>query len=192
MRKQLVPAIIMMAILTVLLGLVYPLFVTGVAQVAFGDKADGSLVKVNGTAVGSSLLGQNFSAPEYFHPRPSAAGEDGYDGTASAASNLGPTNPDLLDAVKERADAYRKDNNLPAGTKVPVDAATASGSGLDPHISVANARLQAPRVATARGMAVDRVNQLIDDNTDGRSLGVFGENGVNVLELNIALDKATS
>jgi len=191
MRRQLVPALVMLAVLTVLLGLVYPLVVTGVAQVAFHDKANGSLVKVGGKAVGSSLIGQNFAGANYFHPRPSAAGAKGYDGQASGASNLGPTNPDLIKGVKEGVVAYREENNLPAGTRVPVDAVTSSGSGLDPHISVANARLQAARVAEARGVPVEQVGKLIDDNTDGRSLGIFGENGVNVLELNVALDKAT-
>ena len=134
------------------LGLVYP---TGrdsaSASGLFDDQANGSLVKRNGQVVGSSLIGQNFAKPKYFHPRPSAAGTDGYDGTASAGSNLGPTNTELIKAVEERAAAYRKENRLSPNTKVPVDAVTASGSGLDPHISVANARLQTPRVAKARG-----------------------------------------
>lgn len=190
MRKQLAPAVILLAVMTVLVGLVYPLVVTGIAQVAFHDKANGSLVVVDGTAVGSSLMGQAFTEPGYFHPRPSAAG-DGYDGLASGASNLGPTNPDLIDEVAARVEQYRADNGLADDVEVPVDAVTASGSGLDPHISVANARLQAARVAGARDLPVEQVDQLIDDHTDGRSLGVFGENGVNVLQLNLALDEAT-
>jgi K+-transporting ATPase ATPase C chain len=166
--------------------------VTGIAQAAFHGGANGSIVEVDGEAVGSSLIGQSFSEPSYFHPRPSAAGEDGYDAQASGASNLGPTNPDLLDAVDERATAYRAENGLSATAEVPVDAVTASGSGLDPHISVANARLQAPRVAAERDMAVGDVHALIDQHTQSRALGIFGENGVNVLELNVALDQRSS
>ena len=191
MRKQLLPALLMFVALTVLLGIVYPLVVTGIAQVAFSDKADGSLVRRGGRLVGSSLIGQTFTEPKYFHPRPSAAG-DGYDAMASAASNLGPTNQDFLKTVAERVAAYRTENGLPASAKVPVDAVTASGSGLDPHISVANARLQAPRVAQARGLSVAKVEAAIGDHTDTRSLGVLGEDGVNVLGLNLALDTLRS
>ena len=189
MRRQLLPALRLLAVLTVLLGLAYPLVVTGIAQAVFADQADGSLVKVDGQAVGSALLGQTFTGDQYFESRPSAAG-DGYDGTASAASNLGPNNPDLLAAIEERAVAYRVRNDLAPDADVPVDAVTASGSGLDPHISVANARLQAPRVAQARGLDLDQVLGLVDDNTDPRVLGFLGEAGVNVLELNVALDQA--
>jgi K+-transporting ATPase ATPase C chain len=177
----------MVAVLTVLTGLLYPLAVTGVAQALMGDKADGSLVHDRtGKVVGSSMIGQSFTGDQWFQPRPSAAG-DGYDGAASSASNLGPTNPDLLDEVAARVAQYRKDNGLAPGTKVPVDAVTASGSGLDPHISVANARLQAPRVARVRGIPLAEVRALIDRHTDGRSLGFLGEPGVNVVELNLAL-----
>ena len=190
MRRQLLPALRMVLALTVICGLAYPLVVTGVAQAAFRHQAEGSLVEVDGEPVGSALLGQSFTRPEYFHPRPSAAG-DGYDATASSASNLGPTNPDLLAAVSERVGAYRDENGLGADQPVPVDAVTASGSGLDPHISVANARLQAPRVAEARGLSEDEVLSLVADHTDGRVLGVLGEPGVNVLELNLALDEAS-
>ena len=180
----------MLLALTVICGLAYPLVVTGAAQVAFRHQAEGSLVEVDGEPVGSALLGQAFTRPEYFHPRPSAAG-DGYDATASGASNLGPTNPDLLAAVSDRVDAYRADNGLAADQPVPVDAVPASASGLDPHISVANARLQAARVADTRGLAIGDVLALVDDHTDGRVLGVLGEPGVNVLELNLALDEAS-
>ena len=188
MRRQLVPALVMVAVFTVLCGLAYPLLVTGVAQVLFRHQADGSLVVVDGRPVGSALLGQAFSRPEYFHPRPSAAG-DGYDASASSGSNLGPTNPDLLKEIGDRVTAYRSENALAPDAAVPVDAVTASGSGLDPEISVANARLQAARVAGARGVAVERVLELVDTHTEGRGLGVFGEPGVNVLELNLDLDR---
>ena len=188
MRRQLLPAIKTLLVFTVLVGLVYPLTMTAVAQGLFPDKANGSLVRdSHGTVVGSALLGQPFSASRYFHPRPSAAG-DGYDPTSTGASNLGPTNPQLLDQVTQRAESYRQTNGLADTTLVPVDAVTASGSGLDPHISVANAELQAPRVARARGLPLDVVRRLIDEHTDDRSLGFLGEPGVNVLELNLALD----
>jgi potassium-transporting ATPase KdpC subunit len=190
MRRQLVPAVKIFVLFTLLVGIAYPLAMTGVAQVLFGHDANGSLVKdAAGNVVGSSLLGQTFSSEQYFHPRPSAAG-DGYDPTKSGASNLGPTNQKLLDDVADRAAAYREANGLTADTLVPVDAVTSSGSGLDPHISIANADLQAPRVAVARNMTVDVVRSLISDYTDGRSLGFLGEPGVNVLELNLALDRA--
>ena len=201
MRRQLLPAIVMMVVFTVLLGIAYPLVVTGIAQVGFADKANGSELKVDGKVVGSKLLGQTFTEPKYFHGRPSAAGAaaagakggDPKDLTQdiSSGSNWGPTNPDLLKAVSERVAQYRKENGLPPDTKVPVDAVTASGSGLDPHISVANARLQAPRVARVRGLPIGQVQHLIEDHTDGRSLGFLGEPGVNVLELNVALDRTT-
>jgi K+-transporting ATPase ATPase C chain len=185
--RQLRPAVMAIVVFTVLLGVVYPLVTTLIGQVAFGDKADGSLIVRDGKVIGSELIGQSFVAPEYFHSRPSAAG-DGYDGSASSGSNLGPLNADLLSSVQERVAAYRTENDLPDSVMVPVDAVTASGSGLDPHISIANARLQAPRVAKARGLTVDDVLAMIADNTDGRSLGVLGEPGVNVVELNVALD----
>jgi K+-transporting ATPase ATPase C chain len=172
-----------------------------VAQLALGHKADGSLVERDGQVVGSSLIGQTFTGAAYFHGRPSAAGAAATGDAdasevgdlslvASGASNLGPTNPDLLSAVADRVDAYRQENDLDAGTPVPVDAVTASGSGLDPQISVANARLQAPRVAKERDLAVDDVLRLVDEHTAGRPLGFLGEEGVNVLELNLDLDRA--
>jgi K+-transporting ATPase ATPase C chain len=188
MRRQLLPALRIVLVFTVLLGLAYPLVVTGVAQALFSDKADGSFVTVNGKKVGSSLLGQQFTKAEYFHPRPSAAGA-GYDGLASGASNLGPTNPTLIADVKKAAAAYREENGLPAGYAVPIDAVTSSGSGLDPGISVANATLQAKRVAEARGLTVDQVMRVVDAHTNDRSLGFLGEKWVNVLETNLALDK---
>jgi K+-transporting ATPase ATPase C chain len=250
-RRQLITAVIVMVVMTVGLGLVYPLVTTAVAQVAFHNKANDSLVKVSGKVVGSSLLGQNFTdkngnpLPQYFQSRPSAAGT-GYDASSSSASNLGPSNPLLIgnipgvsittktnpyatptdpycvpvpatdknnkpitdkagnpvyeknkdgsyvcnaNTVPERVLAYRQLNGLGPNVKVPVDAVTASGSGLDPDISIANADLQAPRVAKARHLPLATVMAQVKGHTAGRSLGVFGEKAVNVLELNLALDK---
>ncbi len=186
--RQLTPAVAAVALFTVLLGLVYPLVTTGISQVLFDHRADGSLIERDGTVVGSELIGQAATAPGYFHPRPSAAG-DGYDGMASSGSNLGPTNPDFLATVAERVAAYRAENGLADQVAVPVDAVTASGSGLDPHISVANARLQAPRVAQARGVSEDAVLELIDRHTTSAPLSILGDAGVNVLLLNLALDE---
>jgi K+-transporting ATPase ATPase C chain len=246
MRRQLLPALGMVLVFTVLTGLAYPLVVTGIAQAAFGDKADGSLIERDGQVVGSRWIGQPFTEPGSFHPRPAA---DAYvpGPTYSYGSNYGPTNPLLIgnvpgvsitdttnpyatpadpycvpveatddqgnpitddagnpvyetntdgtyvcnpDTVPERVLTYRSENGLSSDTPVPVDAVTASGSGLDPQISVANARLQAPRVAEARGMDLKEVLRLVDKYTDGRGLGFLGEPGVNVLELNLALDRA--
>jgi K+-transporting ATPase ATPase C chain len=192
MRRQIVPAIVMFIALTVVCGVAYPLVVAAIGNTAFRSKADGSLVKENGKVVGSSLIGQNFTGDEYFHPRPSTAGAKGYDPTASGASNLGPSNPVFLKTVAERVAAYRKDNHLQSDAKVPSDAVTASASGLDPEISIANARLQAPRVSSARDLPLSTVNRMIDEHTTGRDLGVLGDPGVNVLELNLALDAAHS
>jgi K+-transporting ATPase ATPase C chain len=250
-RRQVLAALVLTGIVAVTLGLIYPIAMVGIGKVAFPWRADGSFVKVNGKVVGSALIGQNFldkdgnALPQYFQPRPSAAGTSGYDPTASAASNLGPgdarlvgnvpglnidtkTNPyanasdpycvpvqatdkdgnDLTDkagnsiyeknkdgtyvcspnTVFERAMAYRQLNDLPSGTKVPVDAVTASASGLDPDISVANARLQAPRVAKARNLPVATVLDLVNKHTNDRQFGFLGEKTVNVLDLNLALD----
>jgi K+-transporting ATPase ATPase C chain len=190
MRRQLVPALLMFAVMSLLLGVLYPLVVTGIATVAFPDQAEGSFVEIDGTVVGSELIGQSFSGDEWFHPRPSAAGDDGYDASSSSGSNLGPTNTDLLDSVAARVEAYRDDNGVPDEVLVPVDAVTGSASGLDPHISVANARLQAPRVAAARDLPLDEVLSLVDEHTDERPLGVLGDTGVNVLLLNAAVAQA--
>ena len=189
-RRQLLPALVAFVLLTVLTGLAYPLAVTGITQLAFPGRADGSLVERDGVVVGSSLIGQQFVGARWFHPRPSAAG-DGYDAMASSASNLGPTNPTLLGDVRSRAEAYRHENGLTADAPVPPDAVTSSGSGLDPDISVANARIQAVRVARTRGLPLPKVLEVVTAHTDGRSLGFLGEPGVNVLELNLALDGAT-
>ena len=192
MRRQLLPALHTLAVLTVLCGVIFPLAVTAVAQVAFADQAGGSLVRdPQGEVIGSKLIGQAFEGDEWFHGRPSSAG-DGYDPSASSPSNLGPTDPELLAAVAERVDAYRQENGLAADAQVPVDAVTGSGSGLDPQISVANARLQAPRVADARGLSEEDVLALVDDHTTGRALGFLGEPGVDVLALNRAVAAAGS
>jgi potassium-transporting ATPase KdpC subunit len=166
----------------------YPLVVFGISQMLFHDKANGSLiVDQDGTVRGSKLLAQGFTADKYFHPRPSAAG-NGYDAASSGGSNLGPTSQKLSDAIKDRVAAYRKENGLSETEPVPADAVTASGSGLDPQISLRNAELQTPRVAKARGLSEEKVRELVQLNTDGRNLGVLGDPGVNVLELNLALD----
>jgi len=167
----------------------YPLIVFGISQAFVRDKANGSLIiDSNGSIRGSKLLGQAFTDPKYFHPRPSAAG-NGYDAASSGGSNLGPTSQKLSDAIKERIAAYRVENGLTETEPVPGDAVTASGSGLDPHISLRNAELQIARVAKARGLSEDKVRELVEKNTDGRDFGVFGESGVNVLELNLGLDQ---
>ncbi|HEV7525358.1 MAG TPA: K(+)-transporting ATPase subunit C [Acidimicrobiia bacterium] len=195
LRRQFVTGILMTIVLTVLLGFVYPLAVTGISQLTMSKRANGSLVAQNGKVVGSSLIGQNFTdkagnpLPQYFQPRPSAAGANGYDAMASSGSNLGPSNPTLLDAVAKRVTDYRKLNGLASGVKVPVDAVTTSASGLDPQISVANARLQAARVASARNLSATQVISLIAAHTQGRQLGFLGEQTVNVVQLNLALDR---
>jgi potassium-transporting ATPase KdpC subunit len=193
-----------MVVFTLLLGVGYSLVVTGVAQLGFKDKADGSLVQRNGRDIGSSLIGQAFvdkngePITKYFQSRPSAAvgaagkTDAGYDPTLSSGSNLGPTNPELLKEVAKRVDSYRKLNGLGADVRVPVDTVTASASGLDPDISVANARLQTRRVARERDLPVASVRSLVDENTSGRALGVLGEKTVNVLELNLALDQLST
>jgi len=187
MWQQLLPALRITLVLTLLTGIVYPLAVTGLCQLLFPDKANGSLVNINGQPIGSALIGQNFTHAEYFHPRPSAAGNDGYDGTASGGSNLGPTSQKLIDRVKASAEAFRKDNPTYKGP-LPADSVTASGSGLDPHISPAFAAAQADRVAAARGIGAQQIQSLIDAHTEGRDLGFLGEPRVNVLLLNLDLD----
>ena len=206
MFAQLRPAIVSVLVITICFGLIFPLVITGIAQVAFKHQADGSLIEQNGKVVGSEIIGQSFAAPGYFHPRPSAAGS-GYDAANSGATNLGPTSDKLIngihrklpngkddpgnfDGIKDLAAAYRTDNNLPKDAPVPADAVTRSASGLDPHISPANAEIQVPRVAKARGMTEDAVKKLVDKNTDGRTFGFLGEAGVNVLKVNLALDRA--
>ena len=186
--RQIRPAVVVLALFTVICGLVYPLAVTAVGQVAFRSRSNGSVLEVKGQPVGSSLIGQVFVDPKYFHSRPSSAG-NGYDGMASSGSNLGPNNPTLLSTIADRVSAYRTENNLSVGVEVPVDAVTASASGLDPQISIANALLQAPRVAAARGISVAAVLDAVTAHTQNRPLGFLGDPGVAVLPLNIALDQ---
>jgi K+-transporting ATPase ATPase C chain len=182
-------ALLMTVVLTLLLGIIYPLAMTGIAQVLFPNQANGSLVRdSSGNVIGSAILAQSFAQPQYFHPRPSAAGSDGYDATASGGSNLGPTSQKLIDTVQQRAEAYRQENGLATDAAVPVDAVTASASGLDPDISPANALLQLPRVAGARGLSQDQVRSVVNQYTEGRTLFVLGEPRVNVLKVNLALD----
>jgi K+-transporting ATPase ATPase C chain len=183
-------AIIAFVAFTLLTGLAYPYAITGVAQIAFHRQANGSLIDQNGQTVGSSLVGQNFTSPAYFRPRPSAAGADGYDASASSGSNLGPSSQVLATAVAERVDAVRQEDGLAADARVPVDAVTASGSGLDPHISPAYAELQIARVARERSASEDAIRALVKEYTDGSTFAVLGEPRVNVLKLNLALDAA--
>ena len=176
----------MTIVTTLLLGVAYPLVVTGLAQVLFPDKANGQLIERNGKTVGSRIIGQAFSSPGYFRSRPSAAGT-GYDAANSSGTNLGPTNKKLVDAVKAAVDAAKLEN---PGVPVPIDLVTSSASGLDPHISPAAAAFQVPRVARERGVGAEEIQRLVASHTEGRQLGFFGEPVVNVLELNLSLDEA--
>lgn len=188
--RSLVVAIKMTVVLTLLTGIVYPIAMAGLGHVLFPAQADGSLIYENGSPVGSSLIAQNFKAARYFHPRPSAAGNNGYDPTSSSGSNLGPTNKSFIDSVKQRTKDVMEEDSVPASL-VPIDMVTASGSGLDPQISPAAAEIQVERVAKARGLGVDTVRELVNANTQPRWAGFLGEPGVNVLELNLALDATT-
>jgi potassium-transporting ATPase KdpC subunit len=183
-RHQLRPAIAALVVFTALTGVAYPLAVTGVAQSLLGHRADGSRIVVDGELHGSELIAQPFEGDEWFHPRPSAVG---YDASSSGGSNLGPTNPRLLADLEARTRDYRRATGIADGVPVPVDAVTTSGSGLDPHISPRNARLQAPRVAAARDLGVDEVLALVDRHTERRTGAVLGEPRVNVVRLNLAL-----
>jgi potassium-transporting ATPase KdpC subunit len=206
MFKQLRPAIVSVLVMTVAFGLIFPLVITAIAQGVFRHQANGSLMEQHGKVIGSELIGQSFAAPGYFHPRPSAAG-GGYDAAASSGTNLGPTSDKLIngihkklsdakddpgnfDGIKDLVVAYRNENGLGPNAVVPTDAVTRSASGLDPHISPANAEMQAARVALARGVNRAVVSRLVERHMEGRSLGLFGEPRVNVLKLNMALDKA--
>ena len=186
--KQLIIAIKVTVAMAIVTGVAYPLLVTGLAKAIFPRQAAGSLIQANGKTAGSELIGQRFTRPEYFHGRPSAAG-DGYDGLASGGSNLGPTNQKLIDRVRDDAKKFREENPTYHGP-IPADMLTASGSGLDPDISPASAEAQAERVAAARHMTPEAVRQLVAANTEDRQLGVLGEPRVNVLKLNLALDRA--
>jgi K+-transporting ATPase ATPase C chain len=186
MKKNLLIAVLMTVVTTVLLGIIYPLVVTGIAKVLFPNKANGQLIERNGVVVGSRIIGQPFSSAKYFHSRPSAAG-NGYDAGNSGGSNLGPTNQKLIDRVKGDVATLQAEN---PGKPVPVDLVTTSGSGLDPDISPAAAEFQVPRIARERGMSEDDVKQLIAKHTQGRTFGFLGEPRVNVLELNLDLDAA--
>jgi K+-transporting ATPase ATPase C chain len=206
MLRQLKPAILSVLVLTALCSFLYPALITTLARAIFPRQANGSLLEQNGRVVGSELIGQSFRAPEYFHSRPSAAGA-GYDASASSGSNLGPTSAKLIhgihrklpsgeddpgnyDGIGDLVAAYRSENGLAEDAPVPADAVTRSASGLDPHISPANAALQAARVAQARGIPEETVRRLVRENTQGRQFGILGEPRVNVLKLNLALDRA--
>jgi len=189
MWQHILPGLRIKIFMTILLGVIYPLAITGISQILFPHAANGSLVvAADGKVVGSELIGQNFAKPEYFQPRPSAAGNDGYDPTASGGSNYGPTNQKLVDRVSASIAKFRKENPDFHGP-IPADLLTASASGLDPHLSPESAEAQIARVAKARGLAPEQVRSLVDRFTEGPDLGVFGEPRVNVLKLNLALDR---
>ena len=187
MWEQVLPGLRIKIFLTILTGVIYPLVITGLCQVFFPRQANGSLITAGERVVGSELIGQNFTRPEYFQGRPSSAGSDGYDATASGGSNYGPTNQKLIDRVRGSVEKFRKENPDYQGS-IPADLVTASSSGLDPHLSPESARAQAPRVARARGVSADQINLLIGRFTEGPDLGLLGEPRVNVLKLNLALD----
>jgi K+-transporting ATPase ATPase C chain len=189
LREQLRPAVVSVISLTVLTGCIFPLVLFALGRLLFPGQAAGTLATRNGVVVGSRLIGETFTQPEYFHPRPSSAGA-GYDGTASGGTNLGPSNPKLIQDVRQLAEDYRGRNGLAQDATVPIDAVTRSGSGLDPHISPLNAALQVPRVARARGVGEDLVRRLVAGHTQGRQLGFMGNPRVSVLDLNLALDRA--
>jgi potassium-transporting ATPase KdpC subunit len=185
MKKNLITAVLMTIATTILLGIIYPLVVTGLAKVFFPHKAGGQLIERNGKVVGSAIIGQPFTGPGYFHSRPSAAGNNGYDAANSGGSNLGPTNQKLIDRVKQDVASLQAEN---PGKPVPIDLVTTSASGLDPDISPAAADFQLPRVARERGMSQEDLRRLVAKHTEGRQLGFLGEPRVNVLELNLDLD----
>jgi len=187
LRNHLRAAIVSVISLTLLTGCIFPLVLFALGRLLYPGQAAGSLVTRNGVAIGSRLIGHDFTRPEYFHSRPSAAG---YDGTSSGGTNLGPSNPKLIKDARQLAQDYRRRNGLPPDSAVPIDAVTRSGSGLDPDISVSNAALQPPRVARARGLSEDAVRRLLADHTEGRQLGFMGNPRVSVLDLNLALDQA--
>jgi K+-transporting ATPase ATPase C chain len=188
MRYQIIPAFRITLLMTILTGLIYPGIVWGLCQLLFPHRANGSMVEAQGRVVGSALIGQNFAKPIYFHPRPSAAGSNGYDASASGASNYGPTNQKLIDRVRTDVEKFRNENPNFQGP-IPADLLTTSASGLDPDLSPASALAQAPRVAKERGATLEQVQKLITQTTEGRTLGLLGEPRVNVLALNLELDR---
>ncbi len=188
--KTLKTSAILLTLLTILLGIIYPYFMWGIGQVFFHKHANGTLFFYKDKKVlGSEWIAQNFTQDEYFHPRPSSAGDKGYDASNSSGSNLGPTSQKLIDTLKSRSSDYRAANQLSPTAPIPADAITTSGSGLDPHISPENALLQAPRISAARNLPLDQLSQLIDAFTEGRTLAIFGEKRINVLRINLELDK---
>lgn len=189
MFKEIKKSLILFGAITLLCGVGYPLLMNTIGQSAFASEAKGSLVYEGATPIASTLIGQNFSKAYYFHPRPSAAGTHGYDGTSSGGSNFGYTSQKLHDAVKNRVAIYREENTLETSQKVPMDAVTTSASGLDPHITPKNAMLQAKRVAEARGIETSKVLEAIQENTKGKFWGIIGEEKVNVVTLNLTLDR---
>jgi potassium-transporting ATPase KdpC subunit len=188
MYKNILRSFLLLIIFTIVLGLIYPLLITGIAKIISPYRSSGSLIKYEDKIVGSELIGQNFTGEQYFHPRPSAAGKDGYDSLSSGSLNYAPANENFISAVKERISNFRKENNLEDNVKIPSDAVTSSGSGLDPDISISNAILQAGRIAKKRNIPVSEINDLIRQNTAKRMLGFLGEPKVNVLKLNLLLD----
>lgn len=189
LREHVRTAVVSFIVLTLLTGCIFPLVLFAVGRLLYPAQAAGSLVTRNGIVIGSRLIGQDFTRPEYFHPRPSAA-RTGYDGASSGGTNFGPSNRKLIESVRKLAEDYRRSNGLPTDAIVPIDAVTSSGSGLDPHISPQNAALQVPRVARARGLSEDVIRRLLTDHTQGRQLGFMGNPRVSVLDLNLALDQA--
>lgn len=188
MGKNILKSFLFYIIFIIILGLLYPLVVTGISRIIFPAKSQGSLIYVGDKIIGSELIGQNFIGDKYFHPRPSNAGKDGYDSMSSGGSNLAPTNEDFISTVRQRSAAFKKENKLPDNTIIPADIVTASGSGLDPNISIESAMLQVERISKARGIPVNEIEDLISRNTENRILGFLGEPKVNVLKLNILLD----
>jgi K+-transporting ATPase ATPase C chain len=188
MVKNLLKSFLLLVIFIVILGLLYPLVVTGISRIIFPAKSAGSLIYSGNKIIGSELIGQNFTGDKYFHPRPSAAGKNGYDAISSGGSNLAPTNKDFISTVDERLSAFKTENNLPDNTIIPADIVTTSGSGLDPDISIESAMLQINRISIARGIPAIKIEDLIVENTENRLLGFLGEPKVNVLKLNLLLD----
>jgi potassium-transporting ATPase KdpC subunit len=190
MIKNIFKSFLLLIIFIIIVGLLYPLFITGIAKIVSPSKSDGLLIYNNDRIIGSGLIGQNFTSNKYFHPRPSYAGQDGYDPMASGGSNLAPTNESFLINVKKRIEDFKKENNLPSNTAIPADILTASGSGLDPDISVESALMQIGRISSTRGIPESKLKDLVLKNTEDRLLGFLGEPKVNVLKLNLLLDNS--